>query len=130
MTDPIADMINRIKNGMGSHKENVDIPHSKMKEAVISLLCAEGYIGKFEVLSRMNRKYIRVNLKYRKNKQNVIVDIRRVSRPGRKVYAGSKLLPRVQSGYGMSIVSTSKGIMTDEQARASKLGGEIVCQVW
>ena len=130
MTDPIADMFSRIKGGMGVGRDAVDIPHSRIKEAIASILLKEGYIHKFDVMTRMNKKYLRIVLKYRKNKKSAIVDIKRVSRPGCRVYKDRISLPRVQSGFGVSIISTSKGLMTDEEARAAKLGGEVICKIW
>jgi small subunit ribosomal protein S8 len=130
MTDPIADMFSRMKSGMGIGRDAVDMPHSRIKEAIAAILLNEGYINKFDVLTRMNKKYLRIALKYRKNKKSVIVDIKRISRPGCRVYKDQRSLPRVQSGFGVSIVSTSKGLMTDEEARAAKLGGEVICKVW
>lgn len=130
MTDPIADLIIRIKTALSVKRETADIPHSKLKEAVVNVLTAEGYLGKFNIMQRMNKKFIRINLKYRKNKTGVINKIKRVSKPGRRIYSQLGALPRIQSGFGTAIISTSQGLMTDEEARAKKIGGEILCYVW
>ncbi len=129
MTDPIADMLSRIKSGIGARKDIIDLPHSKVKEAIAAIMLAEGYISKHETFTRMNKKFLRISLRLQ-NKKSVIVDVKRISRPVRRVYVDVATLPRVQSGFGIAIVSTSKGIMTDEAARASKLGGEVLCTVW
>lgn len=130
MTDPIADMLSRIKTALSIRGEAVDIPHSRIKESIAGILVAEGYIEKYAVHERMHKKFIRINLKYRKNKSGVIMGLQRVSKPSRRVYFDSISLPRVQSGFGTAIISTSQGLMSDEQARAKKLGGEILCYVW
>jgi small subunit ribosomal protein S8 len=130
MTDPITDMFSRIKNAQNVRAETVDVPHSRIKEAIAKILTSEGYVGKFEVLKRMNKQFIRISLKYREDKKGIIFGLRRASKPGRRIYADSRSLPRVQAGFGTSIISTSKGVMTDEDARAQKLGGEVLCHIW
>lgn len=131
MTDPIADMLSRINNALKVKADSLDIPHSKMKEGLAGVLAAEGYISAFEILNRMNKKIVRVSLKYTgPRKQSVIRGLKRVSTPGTRVYAGRKELPRVQSGYGTAIITTSKGLMTDEEARAKKIGGEVIALIW
>jgi len=130
MTDPIADMLSRIKNAQNVRADVVDIPHSRIKEAIANILVTEGYVAKFDNLKRMEKKFLRLTLKYKQNKKGLINGLRRVSRSGRREYSDSKSLPRVQAGFGTAIISTSKGIMTDSAARAQKLGGEVLCQVW
>lgn len=130
MTDPISDMFNRIKNAQNVRADIVDLPYSKIKESIAKILAAEGYVRKLEVLKRMNRQFIRLSLKYGDNKKGIIVDLKRVSTPGRRIYADATSLPRVQSGFGTAIISTSKGVMTDQAARLQKLGGEVICRIW
>lgn len=129
MTDPISDMINRIMTSLNIKNESLDLPHSKVKEAIAAILMQEGYIKKFDVMTKMNKKFIRLALKYRKNRSGVIAFMKRVSRPGCRTYSGVGTLPRVQNGFGTAIISTSQGIMTDQIARAKKLGGEVLCVV-
>jgi small subunit ribosomal protein S8 len=130
MTDPITDMLNRINNALNARHESVDIPHSRIKEEIARLMVAEGYIDKFDTLKRMNKGYIRIVLKFGKDKKGIISGMRRVSKSGRRVYADSQSLPRVQAGFGTAIISTSRGVMTDEVARSQKLGGEVLCYIW
>ncbi len=130
MTDPIADMLSRIKTALNIRKETVDVPHSGVKENVVKILVAEGYAGNYAVLERMHKKFIRINLKYRKGKKGVILGLQRISTPGRRIYSDARSLPRVQDGFGTAIISTSQGVMSDEQARTKKLGGEVICYVW
>ncbi len=129
MTDPIADMFVRMKNALRIKADTVDIPHSSIKEGMARILTSEGYIKKTDVLSRMNKKFIRLTLKYRKNKQGVISYLTRISKPGRRVYKDVTSLPRVESGFGTAIISTSKGLKTDSEARTEKIGGEILAYV-
>ncbi|MDD5382183.1 MAG: 30S ribosomal protein S8 [Candidatus Margulisbacteria bacterium] len=130
MADPISDMLSRIKNAQGIRAEMVDIPHSRIKEEIVKILAAEGFIGKFEILKRMEKKFLRVALKYRENKRGLIAGLKRVSKPGRRVYSDFRSLFKVQAGFGLAVVSTSRGIMTDEEARAKKLGGEVMLKIW
>ena len=123
--DSIADMLIRIGSALNVKRENVDIPHSRLKEEIAKLLLAEGYVGKLDVHTRMNKKYLRLALK-----PKAISSLRRVSTPGRRIYVGSDKVPRVHSGFGTAIISTSKGLMTDETAREQKLGGEVICYIW
>ena len=125
MTDPIADMLNRIRNAQMIVAGTVDIPHSKLKEGIASILVSEGYIAKFEVLKRMEKKFLRLVFK-----KGLKSQLKRISKPGRRVYRDSRSIPRVLKGFGSAIVSTSKGIMTGDTAREQKLGGEILCYVW
>jgi len=129
MTDPIADMFVRMKNALRIKADTVDIPHSSIKEGISKILTSEGYIKKTDVLSRMNKRFIRLTLKYRKNKQGVISYLTRISKPGRRVYKDVASLPRVESGFGTAINSTPKGLKTDSEARAEKVGGEILAYV-
>ncbi|MBC7263598.1 MAG: 30S ribosomal protein S8 [Chloroflexi bacterium] len=132
MTDPIADMLTRIRNGIRVHRRFVLIPASKMKLALARILKDEGFIENYEVLSDKERPYelIRVWLKYTEDRKPVITGLQRVSRPGRRVYSGRRALPRVLSGMGVAVISTPKGLMTDRQARRMRLGGEVVCYIW
>ena len=132
MSDVIADMLTRIRNASNARHETVDIPASNMKKAIAEILAAEGYIRGFEIIPDEVKKQgtIRVTLKYTGKKQQVIRGIRRVSKPGLRIYAGCDDMPRVMNGLGIAIVSTSKGIMTDKQARKEKVGGEVIAFVW
>ncbi|MFH1542190.1 MAG: 30S ribosomal protein S8 [bacterium] len=130
MTDPIADMFSRIKTALNVKAESIDMPHSKMKESIAQILASEGYIGAVDVLNRVEKKVLRLTFKYTPAKKSVINDLKRISKSGCRVYAESSKLPRVQSGYGLALISTSRGIMTDEKARAEKVGGEVVGYVW
>ena len=130
MTDPIADMLSRIMNTIKTREDTVDIPHSKIKEEIAKILLSEGYIENYENLKRMEKNFIRIKLKYRTDKTGVIVGVKRVSTPGRRRYSNARSIPRIQSGFGTAIVSTSKGIMTDSEARAKKHGGEVLCYIW
>lgn len=132
VTDPIADMLTRIRNGIRVHRRFVLIPASKMKLALARILKEEGFIENYEVLSDTDRPYqlIRVWLKYTEDRRPAITGLQRVSRPGRRVYIGRQSLPRVLSGMGVAVISTPKGLMTDRQARRMRLGGEVVCCIW
>lgn len=130
MTDPIADMFNRVRNALNVRQETVDIPHSRMKEEIAKILVSEGYLKKYDVLKRMEKKFVRVALKYASDKKGVFSELRRVSKPGRRIYADVRSLPRVQAGFGTVIISTSRGLMTEESARTQKLGGEVICYIW
>lgn len=128
--DPIADMLTRMNNALGVRKEAVDIPHSRTKEGIAKIMLAEGYLGKCEVHTRMNKKYLRLGLKYASAKKGIIDGMRRVSTPGRRIYVGAGAVPRVRSGFGTAVLSTSRGLMTDEEAREKKIGGEVICYIW
>jgi small subunit ribosomal protein S8 len=129
VTDSVADMLTRIRNAAGVNMESVEMPHSRMREEIARVLKEEGYIAKSEVSTKKARKVLRLILKYRANKGKVVNSLKRVSKPGRRVYVGHKSIPRVMSGFGTVIISTSAGIMTGSQARAKKVGGEILCYV-
>jgi len=129
--DSIADMLVRLSNGLRVKKETVEMPHSRLKEEIGKLLLAEGYIDKCEVLTRLNKKQLRFVLKYAAGgKRGVIEGVKRVSRPGRRVYVGAGAVPRIRSGFGTAIISTPQGLMTDETAREKKIGGEVICYIW
>lgn len=129
-TDPIADMLTRIRNASSSKHKTVDIPASKMKVAIADILFKEGYIKSFEEISNDVQGTIRVTLKYDEKGNRVIAGIKRISKPGLRVYASKEDLPQVLNGLGIAIVSTSKGIMTDKEARKVGLGGEVLAYVW
>ena len=130
ITDPIADMLTRIRNANSAKHETVDVPVSNMKKAIADILLAEGYIKSYEIVDDGKQGMIHITLKYGANKEKVISGLQRVSKPGLRVYAGRDELPRVLKGLGIAIVSTSKGIMTDKKARAEKIGGEVLAFVW
>ena len=130
MTDPIADMLTRIRNAVRARKETVDVPLSRLKRELARILKDEGYIRDYRVMQEGPRGTLRLFLKYGPEKEAVITELQRVSRPGRRVYARHDRLPRVQGGFGIAVVSTSRGIMTDRQARRERLGGEVICYVW
>ena len=130
ITDPIADMLTRIRNAGSARHETVDIPNSKMKKAIAEILLEEGYIKSFQLIDDGTQGVIRVTLKYLPGKEKAIQGLRRVSKPGLRVYAGADELPQVLRGLGIAIISTSKGIMTDKKARAQNVGGEVLAFVW
>ena len=130
ITDPVADMLTRIRNANTAKHESVDVPASNLKKAIAQILLDEGYIKSFEVVEDGMQGIIRIQLKYLANKEKVISGLRRVSKPGLRVYAGADELPRVLKGLGIAIISTSKGIMTDKAARAAHVGGEVLAFVW
>jgi small subunit ribosomal protein S8 len=130
MTDPIADMLTRIRNAQRASHELVNIPSSKLKINVAKVLKSEGYIKNFRIISDGQHRFIRIFLKYDKEGVAIIEGIKRVSKPGCRVYAGNDGIPKVLNGYGINILSTSKGLMTDNEARKTEIGGEILCAVW
>ena len=130
ITDPIADMLTRIRNANSAKHETVDVPVSNMKKAIAEILLEEGYIKSYEIIDDGKQGMIHITLKYGANKEKVISGLQRVSKPGLRVYSGAAELPRVLKGLGIAIVSTSKGIMTDKKARAEKIGGEVLAFVW
>ena len=129
ITDPIADMLTRIRNANAQRHETVDIPSSKMKKTIAAILLEEGYIKSFEEIEDNGQGTIRITLKY-VNKQKVITGLKRISKPGLRVYANKEELPRVLGGIGTALISTSKGIMTDKKARQEGVGGEVLAFVW
>ncbi|MCP4683752.1 MAG: 30S ribosomal protein S8 [Desulfobacterales bacterium] len=130
MTDPIADLLTRIRNGLRAAHEVVDIPSSKLKINIVDVIKSEGYIKNFKIISDNRHKKIRVFLKYDEEGTPVIGGLKRVSKPSRRVYMGCEEFPKVLNGYGINIISTSKGIMTDREARNRKVGGEVLCSMW
>ena len=130
ITDPVADMLTRIRNANSAKHETVDVPASNLKKAIAQILLDEGYIKAFSVEDNGNQGIIHITLKYLAKKEQVITGLKRVSKPGLRVYAGYEDMPKVMNGLGIAIVSTSKGIMTDKKARAQKVGGEVLAFVW
>ncbi len=129
ITDPIADMLTRIRNANSARHETVDVPASNMKKSIAQILLDEGYIKSYQIVDDGVQGVIRITLKYN-GKDKVITGLRRVSKPGLRVYVGADELPRVLRGLGVAIVSTSKGVMTDKAARAAHVGGEVLAFVW
>ena len=130
MTDPIADMLTRIRNANTVGHETVEIPASKMKKAIAEILKEEGYITDFDVIEDDKQGMIKVTMKYGANKERVISGIKKISKPGLKVYAKANDVPKVLGGLGIAIISTSKGIVSDKGARKLGVGGEVICYVW
>ena len=130
MTDPIADFLTRIRNANKATKKTVEIPASNMKKAVAEILKQEGFIKNWEFVEDTKQGVLRVYLKYGENKQQVISGIKRISKPGLRVHVGKDDVPQVLNGLGVAILTTSKGVMTDRQARTAGVGGEIICYVW
>lgn len=130
MTDPIADMLTRIRNASIARHEKVDIPASKVKRSIAQILTDEGYVKDYKFLEDNKQGIIRLYLKYAPDKNCVIMGIRRVSRPGCRYYVTKDKLPRVRGGYGSAIISTSKGVMTSSQCKQEQVGGEVLCYVW
>ena len=130
ISDVIADMLTRIRNANNAKHDTVDIPASNMKKAIAEILLSEGYIKGYQVVEDGKQGIIRVTLKYGQGKQKVIHGLRRVSKPGLRIYAGCEDMPRVMNGLGIAIVSTSKGIMTNKKAKANNVGGEVLAFVW
>ena len=131
ITDPIVDMLTRIRNANNAKHDTVDVPASNMKKAIAQILLDEGYIKNFQIINDGTQGVIRITLKYlQPGKEKVISGLRRVSKPGLRVYAGAEELPKVLRGLGIAIVSTSKGVMTDKKAREAHVGGEVLAFVW
>ena len=130
MTDPIADMLTRIRNAQTAGLEKVELPASRMLQSLADILRDEGFVQTVKAYNHKGRRYLRLTLRYDDEGNPVIREIRRVSKPGRRVYAGASEIPRVKSGYGVAIVSTSRGVMSDRKARSAKVGGEILCTVY
>ena len=130
ITDPIADMLTRIRNANSAKQETVDVPASNMKKSIAQILLDEGYIKSFQLIDDGTQGVIRIALKYNAGKEKVISGLKRVSKPGLRVYAGADELPKVLRGLGIAIISTSKGVMTDKAARAAHVGGEVLAFVW
>ena len=130
MTDPIADMLTRIRNANTVGHATVDVPASKMKKSIAGILTEEGYINGYEVIEDNKQGTIRIQMKYGANKERVISGIKKISKPGLKVYAKADEVPRVLGGLGIAIISTSNGIISDKEARKLGIGGEVICYVW
>lgn len=129
-TDPIADMLTRIRNASLAKKSELILPYSKFKANLAALLSKEGFVAEISEVMDQKHKQLKIGLKYTPGGEAVIGGIQRVSKPGQRIYLSSEKIPRTNSGYGVTVVSTSKGLMTDKQARKAKVGGEVVCQVW
>ncbi|MEF3167735.1 MAG: 30S ribosomal protein S8 [Deltaproteobacteria bacterium] len=129
MTDPIADMLTRIRNAVKSRHEKLDVPVSRIKLNILKILKDEGYIQNYRIVKEAGKDVIRIALKYVDGK-NVILGIKRISKPGRRIYCSKDRIPRIRAGYGISIITTSRGLMTDSQARENGLGGEVLLAVW
>ena len=130
ITDTIADMLTRIRNASSAKHDSVDVPASKVKKAIAQILLDEGYISSFTVLEDGKQGVIHITLKYGQNKSQIINGIRRISKPGLRIYTNVEDMPKVMKGLGIAILSTSKGIMTDKQARKANVGGEVLAYVW
>lgn len=130
MTDPIADMLTRIRNSNHAKHENVDIPASNIKKELANILLEEGYIKGFDIIEDGKQGIIRIELKYTEDKNRVITGIKRISKPGLRVYVNKEEIPKVIGGLGIAVISTSKGILTDRSARKEGIGGEVICYVW
>mgnify|MGYP001370566537 CR=1 FL=1 len=130
LNDPISDMLTRIRNGAASSHETVDIPHSMLKAEIARILKREGYVNEFSVVQDGGRSYLRIKLKYGRGDRSIIRGVSRVSKPGLRKYVGSTEVPKVLGGIGTAIISTSRGLLTDREARRSKVGGEVLCYIW
>jgi small subunit ribosomal protein S8 len=130
MTDPVADMLTRIRNANTARHSRTEVPASRLKEEIVRILQEEGYIQSYRYLEDRKQGILRIYLKYSSDKQRVISGIKRISKPGRRVYVGKAELPRVLNGLGTAIVSTSRGVMTASQCRRAGVGGEVICYVW
>ena len=129
-TDTIADMLTRIRNASSAKHDSVNIPASNLKKAIAQILLDEGYVKNVEIINDDKQGIIKITLKYTSNKQNVITGVKRISKPGLRVFAGKDEIPKVLGGLGTAIISTSKGVMTDKKARAEGVGGEVLAFVW
>jgi small subunit ribosomal protein S8 len=130
MTDPVADMLTRVRNAVTARHEHVNIPASKMKSAIAKVLQDEGFIREFETFEEGPRRFLRIQLNYTDKKEPLLNGLKRVSRPGLRVYVQKREIPRVYNGLGIAILSTPKGIMTGQQAWRERMGGEVLCYVW
>ena len=129
-TDPIADLLTRIRNAITARHETVSIPASKMKKAIVDILVDEGFVASGDIAEENGHKNIKVVLKYDGKNRNAITNLKRISKPGLRVYCGCEDLPKVLGGYGTALISTSRGVMTDKKARELKVGGEVLAYVW
>ena len=130
VSDPVADFLTCIRNAIGAKHRKVDVPASRMKTEIAKVLLRERFINNFKTIEDTKQGVLRIYLKYTNDETSVITDLKRVSKPGRRIYVGKDRIPRVMGGLGVSVVSTSRGLMTDREARDAGLGGELVCQVW
>ena len=130
ITDPIADMLTRIRNANSARHDTVDVPASNMKKSIAQILLDEGYIKSYQIIDDGKQGIIRITLKYGENKSQVITGLRRVSKPGLRIYSSCEDMPKVMKGLGIAIVSTSKGVMTDKKARELNVGGEVLAFIW
>mgnify|MGYP004716099439 FL=1 len=130
VTDPIADLLTRIRNALTAKHETVSVPNSKMKKSIVDILVNEGFVKSAEVVEKDGKSEIVITLKYGAKNEKVITNLKRISKPGLRVYCGYEQLPKVLGGLGIAIVSTSKGVMTDKQARNNNIGGEVLAYVW
>lgn len=130
MTDPIADMLTRVRNALAANKDTVEVPSSNMKKAIADILLAEGYVSEVKLVKDDYNGKIVLTLKYVGKKKPVINGLKRVSRPGLRVYSDVETMPKVMDGLGIAVLSTNKGIMTDKQAKAQNVGGEVLCYIW
>jgi small subunit ribosomal protein S8 len=130
MTDPIADLLTRIRNAIQARKEEVDIPASRIKAAIAKILKDEGFIKNYKVLKNNRQGIIRITLKRAEGDENAIIGLKRISKPGLRVYVGADEIPKVRNGLGVAVLSTSKGLLTDRQSRKEHVGGEVLCAIW
>jgi len=129
-TDPIADFLSRLRNAIHARKDRVEAPWSRLKEAIAKVLYEEGFLGEYSVVEENQKSILRLLLKYDPKGQPIVTGLKRISRPGRRVYVGADEIPLVQNGLGINVISTSRGILVDRQARKMHIGGEILCSVW
>lgn len=130
MTDPIADLLTRIRNGLHARKEQVDVPWSRVKENLVQVIASEGFLGDYSVVEQGGHRAVRVWLKYDERNRPVITGLKRISRPSLRVYLGAKEIPTLRGGMGTNILSTPQGLLTDREARKRNVGGEVVCAIW
>lgn len=130
LNDPISDMLTRVRNAASAGHATVDVPHSRLKAEIARILTREGFVSGYSIEQVESRSYIRLTLKYGRGEKAVIRGLSRISKPGLRKYVGSGELPKVFGGIGMAILSTSRGLLTDKEARRSKIGGEVICYVW
>ncbi|GEM48622.1 30S ribosomal protein S8 [Deinococcus cellulosilyticus] len=130
LSDPIADMLTRIRNATRTYKDSVDVPASKFKEQIAKILVKEGYLASYERVNEGKFDVLRIQLKYGHKREQVIKHIERISRPGRRAYVSHEDLPRIHKGLGLAVVSTSKGLLADRDARKEGIGGEVICVIW
>ncbi len=130
ITDSIADMLTRLRNANAARHDSVHVPSSKMKLEIAKILKAEGFLSDYQVVERAPQNQLRLQIRYGPRRQQILTGIRRVSRPGLRIYAKGAAVPRVRGGLGVAILSTSQGIMTDKEARRAGIGGEVICYVW